>query len=166
VMRDGRLQQVAPPMTLYQRPANRFVAELMGRPAMNILAGQITPNGDGLAFRAGDFVLSVPSSRQARLQSYADRPILLGIRPEHIVPAGTEGTAGGSPGGATCRVSATITAVEPLGAESHVHASVAGHDMVTRLAAVSPPRVGEPIELAILLEHLHFFDPETEQAIE
>jgi multiple sugar transport system ATP-binding protein len=166
VIRDGRLQQVAEPMTLYERPANRFVAELIGRPPMNLLAGNVAPDGEALAFHAGDFVLPVPPDRQVRLRPFADRPILLGIRPEHLVPRAAAGATAGLSGSATCPACGKVTAVEPLGAESHVHVTVGACEFVTRLSGRSSPRVGQEIDLAILLEHLHFFDPETDKAIE
>ncbi|MCX7425747.1 MAG: ATP-binding cassette domain-containing protein [Planctomycetia bacterium] len=172
VMRDGRLQQVAEPMTLYERPANRFVAELIGRPTMNFVAGHVTADGEELTFRAGDLVLPLPPGRQARLRPCADRPMLLGIRPEHLVPGPTAGlssvlgaTAGLS-SSVICTIRGQVTAVEPLGTESHVHVNVGVCDLVTRLAGPNPPRVGQAIEMAVLLDHLHFFDPETDRAIE
>ena len=150
VMRDGRLQQVAEPMTLYERPANRFVAELIGRPTMNFVAGRIAADGEGLAFRAGDLALPVPPGWQARLRPCADRPIVLGVRPEHLVPRarGPLGATAGLSSSATCPVSGEVTAVEPLGAESHVHVNVGVCDLVTRLAGPNPPRVGQAIEMA------------------
>ena len=69
-------------------------------------------------------MLSVPADRHARLRRYVDRPILVGIRPEHFVPL-PRATAGLS-GSATCSVCGRITAVEPLGAESHVYVKIGG----------------------------------------
>ena len=121
VMRDGRLQQVAEPMTLYERPANRFVAELIGRPTMNFVAGRIAADGEGLAFRAGDLLLPVPPGWHARLRPCADRPIVLGVRPEHLVP----GPAAGLPSvlGAT----AGLSSVRPAACRCHLHDPGSGH---------------------------------------
>jgi ABC-type sugar transport system ATPase subunit len=71
VLKDGRLVQFDEPRTIYRRPANRFVAEFMGRPAMNTLDG-VVEHG---VFRAGDIACAVEA---------ADGPVTLGIRPEQI----------------------------------------------------------------------------------
>ena len=76
VLNQGRLVQFAPPREIYREPVNRFVAEFIGRPAMNTLDGIVT---DGV-FQTGEFALPV----SGLAEGLADGPIALGIRPEHI----------------------------------------------------------------------------------
>src|SRR5690606_14288730 len=87
VMRKGELQQVAPPQELYDQPVNLFVAGFIGSPAMHLLEGRLERAGDGLAVRAGGQYLSLPAELVAArpaLQSYVDRTLVLGIRPEDL----------------------------------------------------------------------------------
>ena len=76
VLRDGVLQQVAPPEEIYQRPANRFVASFIGSPAMNLLPAA----ADGRLLRVGAFLLERPLASHA----LNGQRLELGIRPEHL----------------------------------------------------------------------------------
>jgi len=185
VMRDGRLQQVDIPQVLYDRPANAFVAAFIGSPAMNLLRARVT-GGDGAAsVELGEVVLPLPSSLVARrpgLAHYAGREVVVGIRPEDIEDASLVPSANGS------SVPVRITLAEALGSEVIAHfplggevepvavegapdspsleaATDSGVLLTARLSPRSGARSGQPLRVAIDVERLHFFDPETDQAI-
>src|SRR5262245_57145203 len=101
VLKDGVLQQVADPHTLYHRPGNRFVAGFLGSPPMNFLEARV--DGEGAVTLAG-------ASLAARLAAHRGRTVTLGVRPEDLML-----TAGGGAGGA---LAATLEVREPLGNES------------------------------------------------
>jgi len=171
VMHQGRIQQVADPMALYDRPANRFVASLIGSPPMNFFEGRIERRDGRLVFVAAaapestaggevrPLMLPVPAVWTARVEPYIGKPITLGIRPEHI--GGT--TAEQTPDAA--RIPAVVEAVEPVGAESYVYWTMGVQTFVSRAPAgrgVEPGETGEP---AVASDHVQFFDPETEQTV-
>ncbi|HVX86584.1 MAG TPA: ATP-binding cassette domain-containing protein [Phycisphaerae bacterium] len=106
VMKEGRIQQCAPPLEVYQRPVNRFVAGFLGTPAMNFLAGRVEGQGFVLAGGAGRLPISGALVRTAA--RYGGTELVLGIRPEAIgiVPEGE------SDSGA---LDAKISLVEPRG---------------------------------------------------
>ena len=185
VMRDGRLQQVDIPQVLYDRPANAFVAAFIGSPAMNLLRARVT-GGDGAAsVELGEVVLPLPSSLVARrpgLARYAGREVVVGIRPEDIEDASLVPSANGS------SVPVRITLAEALGSEVIAHfplggevepvtvggapdspsleaATDSGVLLTARLSPRSSARSGQPLRVSIDVERLHFFDPETDQAI-
>ena len=185
VMRDGRLQQVDIPQVLYDRPANAFVAAFIGSPAMNLLRARVT-GGDGAAsVELGEVVLPLPSSLVARrpgLAHYAGREVVVGIRPEDIEDASLVPSANGS------SVPVRITLAEALGSEVIAHfplggevepvavagapdspsleaATDSGVLLTARLSPRSGARSGQPLRVSIDVERLHFFDPETDQAI-
>ena len=185
VMRDGRLQQVDIPQVLYDRPANAFVAAFIGSPAMNLLRARVT-GGDGAAsVELGEVVLPLPSSLVARrpgLANYAGREVVVGIRPEDIEDASLVPSANGS------SVPVRITLAEALGSEVIAHfplggevepvavagapdspsleaATDSGVLLTARLSPRSGARSGQPLRVSIDVERLHFFDPETDQAI-
>jgi multiple sugar transport system ATP-binding protein len=158
VVRAGRVEQVDRPMTLYERPATRFVAGLIGCPAMNILRGHIEASDGQLAFRGDGLTLSPLDGWATRLQSHVNRPVLAGVRPEHFVSAPPA-----SAGVATIR--GRVTAVEPFGHETHAHVEAGGSRLVARMFGQDVPQVGQPLELTVATDRLHFFDPETEKAL-
>jgi multiple sugar transport system ATP-binding protein len=159
VIRAGRLQQVADPTTLYHRPANRFVAGLIGSPAMNFFEGRIERRDDRLVFEGEGFFLPIPESYRARLESFAGQPITLGIRPEHI------GSTAAQQRPDAPQIAAKVEAVEPLGAESYVYYKVATQTLVSRGQPDRNLRIGDQASLAVADDHLHFFDPQTQKAV-
>ncbi len=126
VMKDGAIQQVAAPLDLYHRPANLFVAGFIGSPPMNLFRGRLTRTATGPVFLAGEsgvppWQLGLPAEAAA---APGERPVVLGIRPEHIqlTPADTHA---GPP--------VTVELSEPMGAETIVHLTAAGAPLVARL---------------------------------
>jgi len=159
VIRRGRLQQVADPATLYHRPANRFVAGLIGSPAMNFFEGRIERRDDWLVFRGESFALPIPETCGARLESFTGKPITLGIRPEHIGSPAAEQRADAP------RITAEVEAVEPLGPESYVYYSAGAETFVSRVDAGGTFQIGDQARPAVATGSLHFFDPQTERAV-
>src|SRR6266508_4639953 len=87
VLNRGVLQQLDAPQVLYARPANIFVAGFIGSPAMNMVEAKLTGSGGDLTVELGPHRLKVPADVEAArpgLARYVDRPIVLGIRPEHL----------------------------------------------------------------------------------
>ncbi|MHC4179273.1 MAG: ABC transporter ATP-binding protein [Planctomycetota bacterium] len=158
VIRQGRIQQVADPATLYNRPANRFVAGLIGSPAMNFFSGRIRRRDQRLVFEAESFSLPIPEMWTARLKPYTGKPITLGIRPEHIGSPTAEQTDDAP------RIAAVVEAVEPVGPESYVYYRAAAQTFVSRAAAGHKLQIGDQVSPAVATDKLHFFDPQTEKA--
>jgi len=167
VLRDGRLQQLDEPRTIYQQPANRFVAAVFGSPGMNLVEGRLEAWEGQLVFvagsaaggasaEAGDAGLTLPIApcHRERLQGRAGKPITLGVRPEHVRPAAECGPD-------APRFPATVEAVEPIGPETHVRANAGGQPLVLRTGAAPGLRAGDRIELGVTPESLLFFDSES-----
>ncbi|MBI4571442.1 MAG: TOBE domain-containing protein, partial [Chloroflexi bacterium] len=151
VLNAGLLQQVGTPQEVYERPANRFVAEFIGSPAMNFLDAQ--PDGEGL--RAAGASVALSPRLRAAVQAAGARSIVLGIRPEHLTPhEGEDGTF-------AARFDGQVDVVESLGSEQHVLVTLAQHTLVARLPATPRFQTGAPLRLAVAGEHLHLFDAET-----
>jgi multiple sugar transport system ATP-binding protein len=169
VMRQGVIQQVADPLTLYQRPANSFVAGFMGSPPMNFFRGRILPKEGELVFAAQSgagtptpdaFTLRLDAGYAKSLEPYAERPVILGLRPEHIsFNSGQKETP------PRCEVEAVVELVQAVGPETRVHLTIAGHAFVARLPATVSVSLDQRLRLAFDMGRAHFFDPATEQAI-
>jgi multiple sugar transport system ATP-binding protein len=188
VLRAGELQQVDTPTNVYDRPANLFVAGFIGSPPMNLARGTIEAGNGGFVARLGSSTIPIPDgiSRDRGLAVWLGREVIVGIRPEDI---GGPSEDGRRPDGAT--MEATIDRVEALGSEllcfytvdaapatSEAVAEATGGGLeevalITRegtpFCATFEPRsgihVGETVDVTVDVGHLHFFDPETEQAI-
>ena len=184
VMRDGRLQQVDVPQVLYDRPANTFVAGFIGSPAMNLLRTRLGGEG-ALSVELGEAVLPLPRSvlsRRPGLARYVGEELVVGIRPEDIADAALVPSANGA------SLPVRVTLAEALGAEVIAHfplagdvepvavaaapdspgleaAADAGPLLTARLSPRSAARSGQPLRVVIDVERLHFFDPETDEAI-
>jgi multiple sugar transport system ATP-binding protein len=146
VLRGGVLQQVAAPLDLYRRPANRFVAGFIGSPPMNFVSGAIETGRGDPRFVGRAIVVTLP----AHALALSGRAVL-GVRPQQLVIGAAPADGAG----------AEVAAVEPLGSEQIVHL-VAGEE---RLAAVVPPdrplRVGERVTVHVAPDAAHLFDAES-----
>jgi multiple sugar transport system ATP-binding protein len=180
IMRDGVLQQVAGPQELYDRPVNLFVAEFIGSPAMNLVGADLQRADGSWVAKFGQTSLPVGErvlSSRPRLPDYEGHRLILGVRPEDIEDARF---------GSGERLTATVDIREDMGSEVFVHFDpgarmVAGEDVkaavgedaadvksgawVARLDRDTPAAEQERVELAIDANRLHFFDPETGEAI-
>src|SRR5688572_706473 len=85
VMKDGLVQQVDEPLSLYEHPKNKFVAGFIGSPPMNFLSGSLEQaGGGGLVFNEGNIKLNLPAKYTNELKDHVGKPIVMGIRPEDI----------------------------------------------------------------------------------
>ena len=151
VMLDGTIQQVARPLELFNEPANMFVAGFIGSPQMNFVRGAIRRDG-GLRFVSADG--AVACDAPPALDPYADRDVVLGIRPEYLRPATPE----------QGRFEAALRRVEPLGSELILYLAAGSNELVCRLPADVP--LGEDtLHLTCSVDAVRFFDPATERRI-
>jgi multiple sugar transport system ATP-binding protein len=175
VMRRGVLQQADEPQRLYERPANLFVAEFIGSPAMNLVEAEVERDGDGLVARFGEHALRLRRGRPGRA--------ILGFRPEDLEDAAL---VGGAAEGASLTVVPEIR--EDMGAEVYIHfglgvspvrrtevaeakapeepaqtriAARSSSPFVARLGRGTRAREGERLALTVDVDRLYVFDPET-----
>ncbi|MFO7273282.1 MAG: sn-glycerol-3-phosphate ABC transporter ATP-binding protein UgpC [Bacillota bacterium] len=158
VMRDGVIQQVAPPQELYDRPANLFVAGFIGSPTMNFFRGRLSEDGE--QFRAATFQFRLPERLAAAARPYAGREMILGIRPENIHADPAYLAAHDGP-----RIPARIEVVEPLGAEIYLHLRTGEEEVTARVEPHLRFRPHDQIDVAFDVDKVHLFDAATELAV-
>jgi multiple sugar transport system ATP-binding protein len=186
VLRSGLLQQVDRPQVLYDRPANLFVAGFIGSPAMNLVEAELAEQDGGFTAVFGPHTLAVPAgvvAARPELRRYAGRRVALGIRPEDI-----EDPLGSGPVAAGARLDVTVDIKENMGSDVYLHFTVHaqavkgdelreivggealaaadeqthhGSPFIARVVRGTQAREGEPVQLAVVTERLHFFDLET-----
>jgi multiple sugar transport system ATP-binding protein len=159
VMNAGQIQQIAPPLELYNRPANRFVAEFIGSPQMNFLPVQVRAP---LTIVHPQFRLTLPEVWETALSQYSGRSLTLGIRPEHLSLSVA----------APKNIPVRVERVEALGNETQLVLNLiepaAPSELTILRSRVEPDRrisLGEELWLAIATDKVHLFDPETAEAI-
>ncbi len=154
VMKDGLIQQVDSPINLYDKPVNKFVGGFIGSPAMNFMIGTVE-NG---RLKSANFDILPTDELATKLQGHNGEKVYVGIRPENF---GLKGYTSIEERDNTVR--ARIEVVEPLGAETHIMASV-GEDqtVVARVDAHAPVSPGDDVELLVDRGFLHAFDMESE----
>ncbi len=135
VMKDGHILQAGTPMDIYENPADIFTARFIGSPSMNLLPG--TAAADGLRIGQGG-------------------PHLIGVRPHDLVIG--DGTG-------ILSLSGTVTAVEPLGAETLVHFDLAGSSVIATAPGKVIPAVGSAVTAHAASGALYVFDAKTEKAL-
>jgi len=152
VICEGRLQQVGPPLELYDQPANRFVASFLGSPAMNFINGELLPS-DGQTLFISSGGASIELTR--RPAATARQRIVFGIRPEKLSlqPDGVKGPY----------LDVTVTRLEPVGDRILMHtADASSHSVAAwldRRAGSVPPQKGSQTRLYFDTNEIHLFQP-------
>lgn len=160
VMRDGVLQQLDAPQALYERPINVFVAGFIGSPAMNFFDCKLNRSDGMLILDCGGFSVGLPPDVNPKYEKYLGRPLVLGIRPEHVHdPQFTPRDILKAP------VEARVEVSELMGNEIFLHMSAGGIPFIGRIDPRTRARMGETIELAFDMSHAHLFDRENQLAL-
>ena len=171
VLRDGVLQQVAPPQELYNRPANVFVASFLGSPGMNLLPARLTQQGEkGVWLNVGDQQLPLAVQGPEIQNHLFEQPLLVGVRPEALVPFDKTNEL--------AQLSVGVETVESLGHEQLIYGCLSGmnesaadttktllgsigHDidqLVARLPADFPVCPGSELRVGVKTRQLYLFD--------
>ncbi|EKF18297.1 ABC transporter ATP-binding protein [Nitratireductor pacificus] len=147
VMKDGFVEQIGEPIHLYDAPANMFVAQFIGSPAMNMIAGTVA---DGAHVMFDGIALPVPAALRERCQT--GQSVHYGIRPEHLRMAkkGFE---------------MAVDVVEPTGAETAFFGRLNGAQIVFNTHERVSARPGDVLHLQPELDKVHLFDSKTTRRI-
>ncbi len=151
VMDDGRIQQVAPPAELYDRPANRFVAGFIGTPPMNVFPTELAIEASHLQLVVAGQRLRLDTPLRARqLAAHAAQIRHAGARPEAFRLVDDEH--------AEDALSGSVEHVEYLGHETLLHVSLGATRVVVRLPGMQQLSSGAPVHLSLDPAQLHLFD--------
>ncbi len=160
VMKDGLVHQVADPITLYDKPVNKFVAGFIGSPPMNFLNGRIINKNGMLFFDEGSFQVKIFEDMTDKLLGYEGKEVIFGIRSEDIYDklfvseAPPENT-----------ITAVVEVIEPMGSEVYLHMNTGTQIFTARVGGHDKPTVNQEIDLVLDMSKIHIFDKETEETV-
>jgi multiple sugar transport system ATP-binding protein len=154
VVKDGVVQQIAGPMEVYDRPANRFVAGFIGSPAMNFLEGRIKLRGNLAYFATGGHSILLADDWLEKVGTYNGEQMVLGIRPEHISLKGFADSQGFTLG---CKV----RVVEPLGDRTEaILEAEGGLELAITIDPHTSISPGQAVQAHINTAKTHIFEPD------
>ena len=189
VLKAGVINQLGTPSDCYDTPNNIFVAQFVGSPPMNLVLADIKEGANGPELHVGGSTLEIPQStldERPALKGYAGQQVALGVRSEDMEDASIATVPDER------RVKGKVTLTEALGSEIIVHFTFPGQKVVTEdtkllekegggdelhvqqdegvkwVASFAPRsrmRMGDEVEIAVDVERVHYFDPETSLAI-
>ncbi len=150
IMKDGMIQQLDSPEVIYAKPCNKYVADFIGSPAMNLFSGEM----NGTQFACDGFTMDVTGYEFAS-EGQGNGGAWLGIRPEHIL-------TGAAVEGASYTGTAEIDIVEPMGSDTLVWVNFAGQSVRVRTEGQSGLKSGDMLTIGFDAARLHLFDAASE----
>lgn len=160
VMKDGLIQQIAEPITLYDKPVNRFVASFIGSPPMNFVKGAVIKKDGKLYFNEGNFQVKLIDAMVQRMEPYLNKEVIFGIRPEDIYDklfvseAPPENT-----------IKAACEVIEPMGSEVYLHLNTGKSSLIARVGGHDKPTLNQDMDLVFDMSKIHFFDKDKDATI-
>ncbi len=163
VMKDGFIQQIDNPQTLYDEPVNQFVAGFIGSPQMNFGTGTILKEIDKTYLVFGQYRIPLPEDKAIAVEKlgYLGREVTFGIRPEdvHEIEQDAPEEAGIVP------IFANVEVTEKLGSETLLYVVINGINYTARVSPKSTTQPDDEVKLYFDMNKMHFFDKDTEMAI-
>jgi len=169
VMRGGDVLQVGDPVTIYNTPANQFVARFIGSPPMNLFDGTLASANGELNLQTGFGTYPIAPELKARLLANpklgaGQLKVTCGIRPEDVAAATLSSSLSMSTPVINPKAglaNGVVDLVEPLGSDVFVNV-VLGRDMLlSRVNPANAPRENDQVQVGLTLEKIHFFDADS-----
>ncbi|MFH2033418.1 MAG: sn-glycerol-3-phosphate ABC transporter ATP-binding protein UgpC, partial [Candidatus Margulisiibacteriota bacterium] len=160
VILNGELQQVENPISVYEKPVNRFVAGFIGSPPMNFVKGIVKKEDQSIFFECESFTVPVPKDLGQYVEPYAGKEIMFGIRPEDIWDSASAGWIQEK-----VALEAQVDFRELMGSETYVYVKVGQTPLTARISWMHDEISGSKLDVVLNLRKLHFFDIDTQKAI-
>ncbi|MCX7841707.1 MAG: sn-glycerol-3-phosphate ABC transporter ATP-binding protein UgpC [Clostridia bacterium] len=162
VMKDGYIQQVDTPTSLYDRPCNLFVAGFIGSPQMNFINAKVEKRGGEIHLLFGKDDIKLPEGKAKKIEGtdYIGKEVIMGIRPENI-----HDEAVFIESMPDSIVEANVEVVENLGSETYLYMVIDNINITARVNSRSKAKAGDVVKVAFDANKIHLFDKETERTI-
>jgi multiple sugar transport system ATP-binding protein len=156
VMRDGIIEQVDRPTTVYNTPVNQFIGGFIGTPPMNFLEGQVQREDRRSVVQIGDFILTPHPLMQSILSGYDGKPIIVGIRAENMETLASP---------AEDALKASVLVVEPLGSQNLLTVAFGTHRIKVSTHPSFETHADADVWLRFPTDHIRWIDPDTKRAL-
>jgi multiple sugar transport system ATP-binding protein len=156
IMKDGLIHQTGSPLELYNRPVNKFVAGFIGSPPMNFMTVTIKEKDGKVIADEGKNQIEITGDNSQRAGRYTGKSLIFGVRPEDLVYKESPSEKS---------IKASVTVVEPLGADIQLYVDTGRHSIVARIPPHHLLRVGDDAFFEVNMDKVTLFDPETEKAL-
>jgi multiple sugar transport system ATP-binding protein len=150
VMKGGNIMQLGTPDEIYNKPKNLYVADFIGSPSMNLIEGHL----EGGVFKKGDLTLPMDGYEYVNAQ-VTDRPVVIGLRPEHIV-------TGELAAKAPVQMQVAVDLVESMGSDTLIYATMNGEIFRVRMDGNAVVKAGETLDIGIDPSRASLFDKSDE----
>jgi multiple sugar transport system ATP-binding protein len=162
VVLNGEVQQVDSPLTVYDKPKNKFVAGFIGSPPMNFIKGTIKKVGDNLKFVSDNLEIKVYSLIKNELLPYVDKEVSMGIRPSDIYD---EAQAKWLQEHERDLLSVKVDFRELMGDEIYLYIKIGKGQLVAKVGSYITADSGDAIKVTLDLRKVHFFEAGTQKVI-
>jgi len=152
ILKEGVIQQVGDPLTIYNQPTNKFIAGFIGSPAMNFIPCRAVEKDSGLCLDCRDFAIPLADDKAHKVKSSGKKDFTLGIRPEDICLQ--EDSAAKKPDGL---LRARVIVIEPLGRECFVGLNTSRYELTAIIDSSYACRVHQEIDLNINIDNIHLY---------
>jgi multiple sugar transport system ATP-binding protein len=159
VMKDGLIQQVSDPLTLYDKPNNKFVAGFIGSPAMNFIDADLVKEGSHYFVKTSAFKVKMDQDKYEAIKSYENKKVTFGFRPEDLLDDRIAEDKEGK------LIRGKVEVIEPLGSEIYLYLSADGDTFVVRVPHQYRTKIGDEVGFVVDTDKCHLFDIETEKAL-
>ncbi|MCY6355065.1 ABC transporter ATP-binding protein [Clostridium sp. ZS2-4] len=161
VMKDGFVQQVADPQTIYKHPSNMFVASFIGSPQMNFIECILKEENNNVwaEFKGNKVILSAENSKLLKDSGYVNKEVVLGIRPENMYVHSEVSDSKNNV------IQTTVQVTEMLGSETYLHLDMQNQNIIARVAPSTKAEIGKDINIGFDTNKIHIFDKETEKSV-
>jgi multiple sugar transport system ATP-binding protein len=162
VMKDGLIQQVDSPLSLYNKPVNMFVAGFIGSPAMNFVYGKVIEEGGAPVFDAGSIKMKPEADLAERLKKYVGKEVVWGVRPSDIFAKASKPDFVKGQGN---EFTAMVDVREIMGDRAYVYLMAGNHPLIADVESETPLVEQANTDFVVDMSRTHAFDRETELTI-
>jgi multiple sugar transport system ATP-binding protein len=162
VVLNGEVQQADSPLTVYEKPKNRFVAGFIGSPPMNFLKGKIQKSGDKLKFISDNFEMKVYPQITDELIKYVGKDIIIGVRPSDIYD---EAQGKWLQEHERDVINAKVEFRELMGDEIYLYLKLGKTQVISKVGSYITADSGDNIKVIVDLRKTHYFEAETQKVI-
>lgn len=155
VMKDGFIQQIDTPQNLYEKPCNDFVAGFIGTPPMNFIDATLIKENNKFNLIFENFKIGLPDEKckNGILESYVNKPVMMGIRPEALYLDENKPT-----NKLIGKFNAEVELTELMGAETYLYLAVNKNSVTARVKSDTAAKSGDILDVYIDVSKIHIFD--------